>query len=110
METVLRDAQNQFMGLLSMLTSTAPRNNEYFTELSIATEEAYFTMNAGMCSSTSICKECSANRDYIHTMMKILGTLETDSSQAPLYSEEFSQYTEKVREIITRIASVISTL
>lgn len=110
MKSVLRDAQNQFLDLLSILTSSETRNNDYFTRLSIATEEAYFTMNAGMCANTTVCKECSANRDFVHKMMTLLAKLEMDSSQADQYSQQLSLYAEKVKEILNRISSIMATL
>lgn len=110
MKTVLRDAMNQFEEIQSLLKSGGNKDNDYFTKLSIATEEAYFTMNAGMCSNTTICKDCSENRDFVHTMMELLASLETDSTKAPQYSSQLSEYSLKVNDILSRITSVISKL
>lgn len=108
MTTVLREAQEQFSDILSLLNSSVPKDTDYFTKLSIATEEAYFTMNAGMCSNTSICKNCSENRDFIHSIMEILGSLELDSSKANSYSDLLAQYTNRVKDILNKIASALS--
>lgn len=108
MTTVLREAQGQFNDILTLLNSTAKKDNDYFTKLSIATEEAYFTMNAGMCSNTNICKNCSENRDFIHSIMEILGTLELDSSKANSYGDLLSQYTLRVKDILSKIGIVLS--
>lgn len=110
MKTVLREAQNQFETIRSLLNSSGNKDNDYFTKLSIATEEAYFTMNAGMCANTTICKDCSENRDFVHTMMQLLASLETDSAKAPQFSSQLSEYSLKVNDILSRISAVISKL
>lgn len=109
MKIILREAQERFQDILDLLTSSIPKDNDYFTKLSIATEEAYVLMNEGMCANSTICKDCSENRDFIHSMMEILGRLELDSSKASSYNEQFSQYTFRVKEIMNRILSVLST-
>jgi hypothetical protein len=82
---------------------------EYFTKLSIATEEAYFTMNSGMCSNTSVCKNCLKHRDFIRSIMDVLGELEINSTVSDKYNMLLSEYLVRVNVILERISTVLSS-
>jgi len=109
MKNVLSDAKKQFQTINKLLNSQEKRDNDYFTKLSIATEEAYFTMNSGMCSNSTVCHECANHRDFVRSMMDVLGELEVNSSAANTYSDKLSQYSERVSKILKNIETVLAS-
>ncbi|MFY9143564.1 hypothetical protein [Sulfuricurvum sp.] len=106
----IRKAQKQFQEIHNLLSNPGDRNNDYFTKLSIATEEAYVLMNEGMCANTTVCHECSEHRDFIRTMLDVLGNLEIDNGAAELYADKLTQYANRVNAILKNISTVLSTL
>lgn len=108
MKNVLSEAKKQFQSINTLLHSQENKDDEYFTQLSIATEEAYFTMNSGMCANSSICRECANHRDFIRSIMDILGELEVNATSAHVYTEKFSQYSERVTKILRNIERVLA--
>ncbi|MDD2265596.1 hypothetical protein [Sulfuricurvum sp.] len=109
MKNVLSEAKKQFQNISNLLSSQEKRNNDYFTKLSIATEEAYFTMNSGMCSNSTVCHECADHRDFVRTMMDVLGELEVNASAANTYTNKLSQYSERVNKILKNIETVLAS-
>lgn len=109
MKNVLSEAKKQFENLNRLLTSQGKRDDDYFTELSIATEEAYFIMNSGMCANATVCHECANHRDFIRSMMDVLGELEVNSSAANTYTDKLSQYSERVNKILKNIEIVLAS-
>jgi hypothetical protein len=109
MKNILNEARKLFQDVNALLNSKETRNNAYFTKLSIATEEAYFTMNSGMCASSSVCHECASHRDFIRDIMEIIGALEVDSTAANLYNDKLAEYSERVNKILKNIASALAS-
>lgn len=106
---ILREAQKQFQEIHTLLNPNTPKDNKYFTQLSIATEEAYVLMNEGMCANTSVCHECAEHRDFIRSMLDVLGELEINASAANTYAEKFAQYAERVNKILQNIKTVLAS-
>lgn len=109
MLNILREAQERFKEIHNLLETASPRNGAYFTHLNIASEEAYVLMNEGMCANSSVCHECAEHRDFIRSILDILSTLETNSSNAESYAETFIQYSERVNKILKNIATVLAS-
>ena len=109
MENIIKKAQEQFREIQVLLSFPDGSKSDYFTKLSIATEEAYFTMNSGMCSNTAVCKNCLKHRDFIRSLMDVLGELELNSAAADKYHMVLSEYLVRVNAILERISSVLST-
>lgn len=105
----LREAQKQFQEVYTLLAQNTPHNNDYFTQLSIATEEAYVLMNEGMCANTSVCHECADHRDFIRSMLDILGELEINASNVSNYTDTLSQYSVRVNKILNNIKTVLAS-
>lgn len=108
MENIIKKAQTQFRDIQVLLSFPSEMNTSYFTKLSIATEEAYFTMNTGLCSQIEACKNCLKHRDFIRSLMDVLGELEINSSSADKYHMVLSEYLVRVNTILERISSVLS--
>lgn len=109
MENVLRDAQSRFQEIHNLLNINGLRDASYFTQLSIATEEAYVLMNEGMCANTSVCSECAAHRDFIRSLLDVLSILETDSTSADTHAKTLAQYSERVAKILKNIGAVLAS-
>ncbi|MFZ2889834.1 hypothetical protein [Sulfuricurvum sp.] len=109
MINTLREAQKQFQEIHTLLNPNIPKESNYFTQLSIATEEAYVIMNEGMCVSTTVCHKCAEHRDFIRSMLDILSELEINASAANTYIENFAQYSERVNKILQDIQTVLAT-
>lgn len=109
MLNILREAQKQFQVLQQLLRNSVDRNKDYFTTLSIASEDAYVLMNEGMCANTSVCHECADHRDFIRSMLEILSELEINSASADQYTDKFAQYNERVTKILNNIAVVLAS-
>jgi len=109
MKNVLSEAQKLFQDINTLLTSQETKDNDYFTKLSIATEEAYFIMNSGMCFNTTVCHECANHRDFVRSMMDVLSELEVNASGANKYTDKLSQYAERVKKILKNIETVLAS-
>jgi antirestriction protein ArdC len=105
----LRDAQKKFQLLQQLLSNKSDQSSAYYTKLSIATEEAYVIMNEGMCASTSVCHECADHRDFIRSMLDVLGELEVNAASADNYTDKLTQYKERVNKILTNIDIVLTS-
>lgn len=108
MTDTLREAQKQFFDVHLLLNSDSHQDNTYFTNLSIATEEAYVVMNEGMCASNSVCQECAEHRDFIRTMLEVLGSLEIDHTQVDGYRDKLAEYTDRVNKILHNISKALT--
>lgn len=109
MKNILSEAKKLFRDVSILLNSQEARNSAYFTKLSIATEEAYFTMNSGMCVNASVCHECASHRDFIRDMMEIIGELEVNAASANKYAEKLAEYSERVNKILKNIAAALAS-
>lgn len=103
----LREAQKQFQVIGSLLGQNGSHDNNYFTQLSIATEEAYVLMNEGMCVNNSVCHECAEHRDFIRSVLEVLSKLELDSDAKEHYRDLLSEYSARVNSILKNIADAL---
>lgn len=109
MINVIREAQKHFQQLKHLLTSPIAHNKDYFTKLSIESEEAYVLMNEGMCANASVCHECAEHRDFIRSILDILSELEVNASSANTYEEKLTEYSDRVNKILQNIAVVLAS-
>jgi hypothetical protein len=107
---ILHEAQRRFQEIYNLLESNIIRDNDYFTHLSKATQEAYITMNEGMCTNTSVCHECAEDRDFLHSIINTLEELETGTAFSHTYEEQLHILSGKVTEILTKISAVLTSL
>lgn len=103
----LREAQKQFQEIDALLGQNDSHDSTYFTQLSIATEEAYVLMNEGMCVNNSVCHECAEHRDFIRSILDVLSKLELDSHTKEHYNDLFSEYSTRVKSILKNIAEAL---
>ncbi len=109
MKEIMQEAYKQFQLIQTILNYPDMYADNYYTQLSIATEEAYFTMNAGMCNDTAVCENCMDHRNFVHKAMEILSVLEVDEKDAEKYGMLFAEYAMRVNAIVERIKTILSS-
>lgn len=107
---ILHEAQERFQTIQNLLSNPAKRDSDYFSQLNSATEEAYITMNEGMCANTTVCHECASHRDFLRSMFEPLSELEGGASMSEAYETALQAYNLKVNDILTKISTVFATL
>jgi hypothetical protein len=75
----------------------------------MATEEAYFTMNKRMDTFLKICERATEYRDFIRTVMEVLGEVEASNSVALHLSDILEELKIRTRELIERINAILSS-
>lgn len=109
MINILREAQKHFQQLQHLLNTPIEHDKDYFTKLSIESEEAYVLMNEGMCASLSVCHECADHRDFIRTILETLSELESNGSLATAHTAKLTEYSDRVNKILQNIAVVLAS-
>ncbi|WP_304740703.1 hypothetical protein [Sulfuricurvum sp.] len=109
MLNILREAQEQFQKIHKLLRSNALRNSAYYAHLNMATQEAYITMNEGMCANTTVCHQCAEHRDFLHSMLSVLEELEAGNPLSTDYETKLKTFSEKVTEILKKISAVLTS-
>lgn len=106
----IHEAQTMFQEIDTLLHTAGTKDETYFTRLSEATQNAYVIMNEGMCESTTVCHECAAHRDFLHSMIGIVEDLASGTPLSNTYKTQLDAYTEKVDEILGKIKGVLASL
>ncbi len=83
---------------------------DFIENLSIAVEEAYVSLNDGMCDDIQACKTCSYQRNYMRNMMGILNDIEEDGKLSSTVKRELFTFPEKVNEVLSKIDQVLSEI
>lgn len=107
---IIREAQAKFQEVDQLLHIQSPKDDDYFTQLSEATQKAYIVMNEGMCESATVCHECAENRDYLHSMIGIVEDLASGAPLSNTYKAQLDTYGEKVKEILTKIEGALAAM
>lgn len=107
---IIREAQNKFQEIDQLLHTSSAKNDDYFTQLSEATQNAYVIMNEGMCENMTVCHECAENRDYLHSMIGIVEDLASGAPLSNAYKAALDTYAEKVGEILTKIQGALADM
>jgi len=86
------------------------KESAFIERLSIAIEEAYVSLNDGMCEEIKACHTCSYQRNYLRNMMGIFNELEEGVSLSSTVKRELFTFPEKVKEVLSRIDQVLKEL
>ena len=110
----IQKVQGQFQTIDAMVNTQsygAQLNEPSFIEkLSIAVEEAYVSLNDGMCDEIKACKTCSYQRNYLRNIMGVLNDIEEDGVLSSTVKRELFTFPEKVKETLSKIEQVLSSL
>jgi hypothetical protein len=107
---VILEAQTKFQEIDHLLRTAGAKDDDYFTRLSEATQNAYVIMNEGMCKNTTVCHECAAHRDFLHSMIGIVEDLASGTPVSSAVQTRLDLYAEKVSEILAKIKGAISAM
>jgi hypothetical protein len=107
---IIREAHAKFQEIDQLLHSAGAKDNDYFTQLSEATQNAYVVMNEGMCESTTVCHECATHRDFLHSMIGIVEDLASGTPFTNDYKAKLDTYSKKVGEILTKIQGALAAI
>lgn len=107
---IIREAQAKFQEIDRLLRMADTKDGDYFTQLSEATQNAYIVMNEGMCENTTVCHECAAHRDFLHSMITPLEDLAAGTPLSDNAKARFDAYGDKVREILAKIQGALSAM
>ncbi len=86
------------------------QNPAFIENLSIAVEEAYVSLNDGMCDDIKACKTCNYQRNYMRNIMGILNDIEESGTLSSTVKRELFTFPEKVKEVLNKIEQVIKAV
>ena len=107
---ILREAEERFQEIHNLLENNNVHDRDFFSHLNEATQEAYITMNEGMCASTTVCHQCASHRDFLHSIIVTLEELEGGAPLSSTYEERLHTLSEKVSEILKKISTTLAAL
>lgn len=109
----IQKVQSQFKTIDEMVNTpnygAQLKDSDFIEKLSIAVEEAYVSLNDGMCDEIKACKTCSYQRNYMRNIMGVLNDIEEDGALSPTVKRELFTFPEKVREVLAKIEQVLSS-
>lgn len=107
---LMREVQTKFQEINALLHSTAAQDQNYFSNLSEATQQAYVLMNEGMCESTTVCHECAKHRDLLQNVIPVLEDLQEGKSLSDAYAKSLDNYRIMTNDVLTRISTILSAV
>lgn len=110
MNDIIREAYSRFGDISDLLRSGNAGGEEYYVQLSEATQDAYVIMNEGMCENTTVCHECAAHRDFLQSMIGIVEDLASGAPLSSTYQNELEKYRLKVGEILKKIEGALASM
>ena len=114
MVETIQNVEKLFQNIDSMVNTQSYgvqlKDPDYIQKLSIAVEEAYVSLNDGMCEEIKACQTCSYQRNYLRNMMGIFNELETGASMSSTVKRELFTFPEKVKEVLERIQQVLKEI
>lgn len=82
----------------------------FIEKLSVAVEEAYVSLNDGMCEEVKACQTCSYQRNYLRNMMGIFNEIEGGAALSSTVKRELFTFPEKIKEVLARIEQVLKEI
>lgn len=82
----------------------------FIEKLSIAVEEAYVSLNDGMCEEMKACQTCNYQRNYLRNMIGIFNEIEGGSALSSTVKRELFTFPEKIKEVLGRIQQVLKEI
>ena len=110
----IQKVESQFKNINAMVNTQSYgmqlKDPSFIEKLSIAVEEAYVSLNDGMCEEMSACKTCNYQRNYLRNMMGIFNDIESEGSISSTVKRELFTFPEKIKEVLDRIQQVLKEL
>ncbi|MDA3945189.1 MAG: hypothetical protein PF439_00720 [Helicobacteraceae bacterium] len=110
----IQNVEEQFKTINSMVNTQSYgvqlKDENFIQQLSIAVEEAYVSLNDGMCEELKACQSCSYQRNYLRNMMGIFNEIEAGVTLSTTVKRELFTFPEKIQEVLERIQRVLKEL
>ena len=110
----IRSVEQQFQTIDSMVNTATYgaqlKDPNFIENLSIAVEEAYVSLNDGMCEEIKACQTCSYQRNYLRNMMGIFNEIEAGKAISSTVKRELFTFPEKIKEVLVRIQQVLKEI
>jgi len=110
----IQKVEAQFQNINSMVNTQSYgmqlKDPSFIEKLSIAVEEAYVSLNDGMCEEMKACKTCNYQRNYLRNMMGIFNDIEAEGSISTTVKRELFTFPEKINEVLVRIQQVLKEI
>ena len=110
----IKSVEKQFENIDSMVNTATYgaqlKDPNFIEKLSIAVEEAYVSLNDGMCEEMKACQTCSYQRNYLRNMMGIFNDIELNGALSSTVKRELFTFPEKIKEVLSRIQQVLKEL
>jgi len=110
----IQNVEKQFQHIDSMVNTQTYgaqlQDPDFIQSLSIAVEEAYVSLNDGMCEEIKACQTCSYQRNYLRNMMGIFNEIEGGAPLSSTVKRELFTFPEKIKEVLVRIEKVIKEI
>ncbi len=114
MRETIQKIEKQFQGIEAMVNTQSYgvqlKNPAFIEDLCSAVEEAYVSLNDGMCEEIKACSSCSYQRNYLRNMIGILNEIEEGQELSSTIKRELFTFPEKIKEVLTRIEQVLKEL
>jgi hypothetical protein len=86
------------------------KDPSFIEKLSMAVEEAYVSLNDGMCEEIKVCHSCSYQRNYLRNIMGLLNEIESSGNISSTVKRELFTFPEKIQEVLVRIQKALKEL
>ena len=110
----IQKVEKQFQNIDAMVNTQnygmQLKDANFIEKLSVAVEEAYVSLNDGMCEEMTACQTCNYQRNYLRNMMGIFNDIEKDSALSSTVKRELFTFPEKITEVLSRIQQVLKEI
>lgn len=114
MKETIQKVEKQFRAIESMVNTQAYgvklKDPGFIENLCSVVEEAYVSLNDGMCEEIKACSSCSYQRNYLRNMIGIFNEIEEGVEPSSTVKRELFTFPEKIKEIISRIEQVLKEI
>ncbi len=110
----IQNVEKQFKTIDKMVNTQSYglqlKDPSFIEKLSVAVEEAYVSLNDGMCEEMKACQTCNYQRNYLRNMMGIFNDIESNGALSSTVKRELFTFPEKITEVLTRIQLVLKEI
>ena len=110
----IRNIERQFQTIDQMVNTQSfamqLKDPNFIEKLSMAVEEAYVSLNDGMCEEIKVCHTCSYQRNYLRNIMGLLNEIEGSGNLSSTVKRELFTFPEKIQEVLVRIQKALKEL
>ena len=114
MVETIQNIERQFQTIDRMVNTQSfgiqLKDPSFIEKLSMVVEEAYVSLNDGMCEEIKVCHSCSYQRNYLRNIMGLLNEIEGGGTLSSTVKRELFTFPEKIQEVLVRIQKALKEL